>query len=48
MRTAPDPFQAALAKGQLPKVCLITGVEPLLIDEAATALRAAAREANFE
>lgn len=47
MRTAPDPFQAALAKGQLPKVCLITGVEPLLIDEAATALRAAARKAGY-
>jgi DNA polymerase-3 subunit delta len=47
VRTAPDPFQAALGKGQLPKVCLITGVEPLLIDESATALRAAARKAGY-
>jgi DNA polymerase-3 subunit delta len=36
-----------LAKGQLPRVCLITGVEPLLIDEAATALRATARAAGY-
>jgi DNA polymerase-3 subunit delta len=47
VRTTPDPFQSALAKGQLPKVCLITGVEPLLIDEAATALRAQARKAGY-
>jgi DNA polymerase-3 subunit delta len=47
VRTAPDPFQAALARGQLPKICLITSVEPLLIDEASTALRAAARKAGY-
>ncbi len=47
MRTTPDSFQAALAKGPLPRVCLITGVEPLLIDEAATALRAKARAAGY-
>ena len=47
MKTTPDSFQAALAKGQLPRVCLITGVEPLLIDEAATALRAKARAAGY-
>jgi DNA polymerase III subunit delta len=47
VRTNPDSFQAALAKGQLPNVCLITGVEPLLIDEAATALRARARAAGY-
>jgi DNA polymerase-3 subunit delta len=47
VRTNPDTFQTALAKGQLPKVCLITGVEPLLIDEAATALRAQARKEGY-
>ena len=46
MRTTPDAFQAALAKGPLPRVCLITGVEPLLIDEAASAFRARARQAG--
>ena len=47
MRTTCDSFQAALAKGPVPNVCLITGVEPLLIDEAATALRAKARAAGY-
>ncbi|MGL6222064.1 MAG: DNA polymerase III subunit delta, partial [Steroidobacteraceae bacterium] len=47
MRTTPDSFQAALARTPLPAVCLITGVEPLLIDEAATALRAQARKAGY-
>jgi DNA polymerase III subunit delta len=47
VRTSTDSFQAALAKGPLPRVCLITGVEPLLIDEAATALRARARAAGY-
>jgi DNA polymerase-3 subunit delta len=47
VRTTPDSFQTALAKGPLPRVCLITGVEPLLIDEAATALRAKARAAGY-
>jgi DNA polymerase-3 subunit delta len=47
VRTTPDSFQAALAKGPLPRVCLITGVEPLLIDEAAIALRARARTEGY-
>jgi DNA polymerase-3 subunit delta len=47
VRTTTDSFQAALAKGPLPRVCLITGVEPLLIDEAATALRAKAHAAGY-
>jgi DNA polymerase-3 subunit delta len=47
VRTSTDSFQAALAKGPLPRVCLVTGVEPLLIDEAATALRAKVREAGY-
>jgi len=47
VRTTPDSFQAALARTPLPAVCLITGVEPLLIDEAATALRAQARKAGY-
>lgn len=47
VRTHPDAFQTALAKGPLPQVCVITGVEPLLIDECATALRAQARKAGY-
>ena len=47
MRTTPDALPAALAKGPLPRSCLVTGVEPLLIDEACTLLRAKAREAGF-
>jgi len=43
VRTTPDGLQAALAKG-LPAVCLVTGVEPLLIDEACDILRRRARE----
>jgi DNA polymerase-3 subunit delta len=47
VRATPESFQASLAGGQPPRVCLITGVEPLLIDEAATALRAHARSAGY-
>jgi len=47
VRTTTDSFQAALAKGPLPRGCLMTGVEPLLFDEAATALRAKARAAGY-
>jgi DNA polymerase III subunit delta len=47
VRATPESFQASLAGGQPPRVCLITGVEPLLIDEAATALRAQARAAGY-
>jgi DNA polymerase-3 subunit delta len=36
-----------LAKGALPRACLVTGVEQLLIDEACTLLRAKAREAGY-
>jgi DNA polymerase III subunit delta len=47
VRTTPASFQAALAKGSLPAVCLVTGAEPLLIDEAASALRSRARAAGY-
>jgi DNA polymerase-3 subunit delta len=47
VRTTPDALPAALAKGPLPRSCLVTGVEPLLIDEACSLLRAKAREAGF-
>jgi DNA polymerase III subunit delta len=47
VRATPESFQASLAEGPLPRVCLITGVEPLLIDEAATALRAQARATGY-
>jgi DNA polymerase-3 subunit delta len=47
VRATPESFQTSLAGGQLPRVCLITGVEPLLIDEAASALRAQARAAGY-
>jgi DNA polymerase-3 subunit delta len=47
VRTTPDSLAAVLAKGALPRACLVTGVEPLLIDEACTLLRAKAREAGY-
>lgn len=47
MRTTPDALPAALAKGPLPRSCLVTGAEPLLIDEACTLIRAKAREAGY-
>ena len=47
MRTTPESLQAVLAKGSLPRVCLLTGVEPLLIDEAGTLLRARARREGY-
>ena len=47
MRTTPDALPAVLAKGALPRACLVTGVEPLLIDEACAQLRAKAREAGY-
>ncbi|MCE3285128.1 MAG: polymerase subunit delta [Steroidobacteraceae bacterium] len=47
MRTTPDSLAAVLAKGALPRACLVTGVEQLLIDEACTLLRAKAREAGY-
>ncbi len=39
-------MQAVLAKG-LPGVCLVTGAEPLLIDESCDLIRAAARAAGY-
>ena len=47
MRTTPDGLPAVLAKGALPRACLVTGVEPLLIDEACALVRAKAREAGY-
>ena len=47
MRTTPDALPAVLAKGALPRACLVTGVEPLLIDEACALVRAKAREAGY-
>ena len=47
MRTTPESLQAALDKGALPRVCLITGVEPLLIDEACALVRERARREGY-
>ena len=46
MRTTPDALPAGLARG-LRSAYLVTGVEPLLIAEAAAAVRQAAREAGY-
>jgi len=46
VRTSPDGLHGALVRG-LPSACLVTGVEPLLIDEACDLLRRAAREQGF-
>ena len=46
MRTSPDALPTALARG-LRSAYLITGVEPLLIAEAAVAVRQAARAAGY-
>jgi DNA polymerase-3 subunit delta len=46
VRTSPDALPTALARG-LRGACLITGVEPLLIAEAAVAVRQAARAAGY-
>jgi DNA polymerase-3 subunit delta len=47
VRTTPEALQGVLAKGPLPRACLVTGVEPLLIDEACRTLRARARDEGF-
>ena len=47
MRTTPESLQAALARGPLPRVCLVTGVEPLLIDESCTLVRERARRDGY-
>ena len=46
MRTSPDGLQAVLAK-RLPSACLVTGVEPLLIDESCDLIRARARQEGY-
>jgi DNA polymerase-3 subunit delta len=40
-------LQGVLAEGPLPRACLVTGVEPLLIDESCRLLRARARADGF-
>jgi DNA polymerase III subunit delta len=47
VRTTPEALQGVLAKGPLPRACLVTGAEPLLIDEACSQLRARARQDGF-
>jgi DNA polymerase III subunit delta len=47
VRTTPESLQAALDKGALPRVCLVTGVEPLLIDEACAVVRERARRDGY-
>ena len=47
MRTTPESLQGVLAKGPLPRACLVTGVEPLLIDEACRLVRARARQDGY-
>jgi len=46
VRTTPDGLQAVLAES-LPSVCLVTGVEPLLIDESCDLIRARARQDGY-
>jgi DNA polymerase-3 subunit delta len=47
LRTTPDSLAGVLAQGTVPRVCLVTGVEPLLIDEACSLVRAQARAAGY-
>lgn len=47
MRTTTESLQGVLAKGPLPRACLVTGVEPLLIDEACSLVRARARQDGY-
>lgn len=46
MRTTPDALATVLARGRLSRSWLVTGLEPLLIDEACSLVRAKAREAG--
>ncbi|HVN43391.1 MAG TPA: DNA polymerase III subunit delta [Steroidobacteraceae bacterium] len=46
MRTSPDGLPKVLARG-LPSACLVTGSEPLLIEESCDLIRHAAREQGF-
>ena len=47
VRTTPESLQAALAKGPLPRVCLLTGVEPLADRRGRRALRDRARRDGY-
>jgi DNA polymerase-3 subunit delta len=47
LRTTPDSLAGVLAQGTVPRVCLVTGVEPLLIDEACSLVRAKARDSGY-
>ena len=47
MRTTSEALQGVLSKGPLPRACLVTGVEPLLIDEACATIRARARQDGY-
>jgi DNA polymerase-3 subunit delta len=47
LRTTPDSLAGVLAQGTVPRVCLVTGVEPLLIDEACSLVRAKARASGY-
>jgi DNA polymerase-3 subunit delta len=47
VRTTPESLQGVLARGPLPRACLVTGVEPLLIDEACSLVRARARKDGY-
>ena len=47
MRTTSEALQGVLSKGPLPRACLVTGVEPLLIDEACATIRARARQEGY-
>jgi DNA polymerase-3 subunit delta len=47
VRATPETLDRTLGTGSLPRACLVTGVEPLLIDEACTALRARARAEGY-
>ena len=46
MRLIPDQLKQALGRG-LAGIYLVSGDEPLLVGEAADAIRAAAREAGY-
>ena len=47
MRTTSESLPTALSKGALPRVCLVTGVEPLLIDEGCRLVRERARRDGY-
>jgi DNA polymerase-3 subunit delta len=43
VKATPETLERTLGQGPLPRACLVTGTEPLLIDEACALLRARAR-----